>query len=94
MHYCIIYSPLTLKSSLRIQRNLRYLEQCGIIRNTENKFFKQKEIPRLKIHLCWSESQTDAEIDIDVRWIHREINSMFTLSSDKDKRKKFVFTFA
>ena len=38
----------------------------------------------IRVHLYWSESETD----IAFRWVHK------TLSSDKDRRKKFDFAFA
>ena len=34
-----------------------------------------------------------SESDIASRWVHRESNLMFTLSSDKDETKKFTFAF-
>ena len=40
-----------------------------------------------RVRLYWCESKTD----IASRWIHRESNLMFTLSSDKDQSKKFAF---
>ena len=35
-----------------------------------------------------------SESDIVSRWIHRESNLMFSLSRDKDQRKKFAFVLA
>ena len=43
----------------------------------------------LRVCLYCSESESD----IASRWVHRESNLMFTLSSNKDQRKKFVFPF-
>ena len=52
---------------------------------------EQRIIPiALKVRLYWSESESD----VAPRAVHRESNLMFTLSSDKDHRKKFTFTFA
>ena len=42
----------------------------------------------VRVRLYWYES------DIASRWVHRESNLMFTLSSDKDQRKKFAHAFA
>ena len=45
---------------------------------------------RVRVCLYWSESESN----ITSRWVHRESNLIFTLSSDKIQRKKFVFAFA
>ena len=42
---------------------------------------------QVRARLYWRES------DIDSRWILMESNSIFPLSSDKDQRKEFAFTF-
>ena len=42
-----------------------------------------------RVCLYWSQNQ-----NICSRWVHRESNLMFTLSNDKDQRKKFAFVFA
>ena len=36
----------------------------------------------------------ERESDTTSRWVQRETNLMFILSSDKDQRKKFAFVFA
>ena len=47
--------------------------------------FSEREKPRRAIvHLYWSESESG----IAFRWIHRESNLMFSLSSDKYLRNK------
>ena len=42
----------------------------------------------VRIRLYWGES------DITSKWVHRKSNLLFTLSSDKDQRKKIAFAFA
>ena len=44
----------------------------------------------LRVPLHWRERQND----IASKWVHRESKLMFTLSSMKGQRKKFIFAFA
>ena len=46
------------------------------------------KLPRIQILRVYSEWRNS---DIAFRWVHRESNLMFLLSSDKDRRKNFVF---
>ena len=39
----------------------------------------------VRVRLCWCESESES--DIASRWVQRETNLMFTLSSDKDRSK-------
>ena len=36
-------------------------------------------------------NEGESESDIASKWVHRESNLIFTLSSDKDKKKQFAF---
>ena len=46
----------------------------------------------VRVHLYWPENESES--DIASRWVHRESNLMFTLSSNQNQRKTLALALA
>ena len=75
---------LYFKSKIHIENGYPLKKNCVVFPIVE------RTLVRVCLHWCESES----EGNITLRWVHRESNLMFTLSSEKDQRQIFAFVFA
>ena len=85
--YCTMHGLRACSHQAKGQRNKQEISKNK--RQTSKKFFLStfafagcKCALTTRLYLCWGEG------DMASRWVHREFNLMFMLSSDKDKRKK------
>ena len=67
-----------------------YKMRVNLLVTRESTIDKKVSTAYVNVRSYWRER----ERDMVSRWVHKESNLIFTLSSDKDQKKKIVFAFA